>query len=300
MRSRFVTLDVFTAAPFAGNPLAVFLDARGIGDERMQQIAREFGFSETTFVVPAERPDCARRVRIFTPTSELPFAGHPTIGTAIALVRDGYIPMGQGPAELSFDLAAGPTPVTVREVDGGLRATLTAPQLPVRGPTTPAPLVAAAVALEPESVDIKVHEPVDVGTGVDYVAVRLASLDALARARPVEAAWQCLPSPAAHHGLALYVLDAGAHELRMRMFAPSVGVVEDPATGSAASALGGLLAELNPTADGTLGWTMRQGIEMGRPSRIDVEADKANGKVCAVRVGGTAVAMTEGWLDLAS
>jgi trans-2,3-dihydro-3-hydroxyanthranilate isomerase len=298
MRRRFTTLDVFTDRPFAGNPLAVLPDARGMSEAQMLAVAREFNFSETTFVLPPETKEAARRVRIFTPGGEIPFAGHPTIGTAVALVADGYVAMGERELALVFELGAGPTPVTVTADRGRYAATFTAPRRPARGPTTPPERVAAALGLPVEAIDGSAHLPVDVGCGLDFVVVRLRDVVALEASGPRLEAWAELASPAAGHGVVAYV-DEGEGRLRVRMFAPGVGVMEDPATGSAAAALGGLLAELEPAADGgCFAWTISQGVEMGRPSRLDVAADKTGGEVTAVRVAGSAVVVADGTIDV--
>jgi len=297
MRRRFTTLDVFTDRAFAGNPLAVLPDARGMTDAQMLAIAREFNFSETTFVLPPETAEAARRVRIFTPGGEIPFAGHPTIGTAVALVADGYVAMGDRELRLVFELGAGPTPVTVTVDQGRYAATFTAPKRPHRGAETPPERVAAALGLALEAIDTSAHPPVDVGCGLDFVAARLRDVDALAASWPRLDAWAELESPAAGHGVVAYVVE-GAGRLRVRMFAPGVGVVEDPATGSAAAALGGLLAGLEAAGEGRFTWTLTQGVEMGRPSRLDVEADKRGGEVTAVRVAGNAVIVADGTIEL--
>jgi trans-2,3-dihydro-3-hydroxyanthranilate isomerase len=297
MRRRFTTLDVFTDRPFAGNPLAVLPDARGMADAEMLSVAREFGFSETTFVLPPATAAAARRVRIFTPGGEIPFAGHPTVGTAVALVADGYVAMGDHRLDMVFELAAGPTAVTVFAGDGPHRATFTAPRPPRCGATTPPDRVAAALGLPVEAVDTAAHAPVDVGCGLDFVVVRLRDRAALAAAAPRLDAWAELESPAAAHGVYAYVPEANG-QVRARMFGPGVGVLEDPATGSAAAALGGLLAELAAVDDGRRAWTITQGVELGRPSRLDVGAETDGGVVRAVHVTGAAVPVTEGTITV--
>ncbi len=298
MSLRFVTLDVFTDRAFAGNPLAVVLDGRELTTAQMQAIAREFNFSETTFVLPSRVPDAVRRVRIFTPTAELPFAGHPVVGTAIALLDGGHFPDAGDETSFAFDLDAGLTLVTIDTAAGRRVATFQAPQPPRLGTETRADLVAAAVGLPAEAVDVHVHAPIDVGTGVDYIAVRLTDAAMLRSASPKPEAWAALPSPAAEHGMALYVPGDAPDKLHVRMFAPGAGVLEDPATGSAATALGGLLATLDPRADARFAWTISQGVEMGRPSKIEVAVDKQVGIVAAIRVSGQAVRVTEGTLFL--
>jgi len=295
MRRRFAILDVFTARAFSGNPLAVVLDARGLDAAAMLAIAREFNFSETTFVLPPPDQAAARAVRIFTPGGEIPFAGHPTLGTAIALVAEGYVPTAGASIELTLALGAGPTMVEVVADANGYHATLTAPQRPRRGAETAPIAVAEARGLAVDAVDTAVHRPVDAGVGLDFLVVRLQDLDALAACRPQSARWGALASAGAGVGVLAYTPTTDG-ELRARMFAPAVGVPEDPATGSAAGALGGLLAGIDPRADGTLTWTIHQGVEMGRPSRLDVAADKRAGACVAVRVGGRAVLVADGSL----
>ncbi|TVQ35514.1 MAG: PhzF family phenazine biosynthesis protein [Geminicoccaceae bacterium] len=303
-RLRFSTLDVFTDRVFAGNRLAVLPDARDAAGQPltapvMQAIAAEFGFSETVFVVASRRPDCVRRLRIFTPEAELAFAGHPTIGTAIALVREGIIPMPDARVAFGFDLDAGPTAVVVRHDEGRLAAQLTAPHLPDLGAASPAELVAAAVGLPLELIDQVVHPPLDVGIGLPFVIVRLASLEALARARRDRDGLARLPTPGGRHGVACYVpLDDGPTRVRMRVFGAEIGIEEDPATGSAAGALAGFLAMTARWPVGTHALSIEQGIEMGRPSRILAEVAVVEAGVAAVRIGGGAVTVSDGWLHL--
>jgi trans-2,3-dihydro-3-hydroxyanthranilate isomerase len=303
-RLRFLTLDVFTDRVFTGNRLAVLPDARdaagrALAEATMQAIAREFGFSETTFVLPSRRDDCVRRVRIFTPEAELPFAGHPTVGTALALVNDGVVPLPTDEIGFAFDLDAGPTPVHVRRGQDGLEAEFTAPQAPRIGQTTAPAVVAAALGLSLADLDTSAHLPTDAGTGLGFVMVRLVDLRALGAAAPDRASLRRLPSPAARHGVVCYVpMDEAAGHLRVRVFVPEMGIDEDPATGSAAAGLAGLLAGLAPAPDGTRCFRLEQGVEMGRPSLIRAEADVRVGTVAAVRIAGRAVTVSDGWLHL--
>ena len=301
-RLRFATLDVFTDRIFTGNRLAVLADARdeagaALAVAAMQAIAAEFGFSETAFVLPSRRPDCARRLRIFTPATELPFAGHPIVGTAVALARDGTLPMAGDRLDFGFDLEAGPVPVVVRRGRRGLTAEFTAPQLPQVGIASEVEAVARALRLPAAAVDAAAHPPSDIGTGLGFVAVRLTDLDALAAAAPDRASLRTLPSPSARHGVVAYVPVEGEVDLRVRVFVPEMGIDEDPATGSAAAALAGFLAGLNP-AEGCRRFRIAQGIEMGRPSRIDAAVEVVGGLVAAVRIGGAAVPVSDGWLHL--
>lgn len=301
MRYRFVTLDVFTDRAFGGNPLAVLPDARGLSDRRMQQIAREFNYSETTFVLPPIDPGAARRVRIFTPSAELPFAGHPTVGTAFALAELGELGERAGRIDITLQENAGPVPVTV-ELDHGrpARATLTAPARPHRGAAVDAGRVAAALSLEAGDVANAPHPPCVAGAPVDFLFVALASRDALARIRlRAEAAETLL---AQHRAVGVFVYAAaGAGDIadfRARMFAPGHGIAEDPATGAAAAALAGLQALLDPAPSARHAFTIAQGVEMGRPSLIEAAADKAGGEVTAIRVGGCCVMVSSGEIEV--
>lgn len=292
MRLKYHTLDVFTDRVFGGNPLAVFPDAGGVSPETMQSIARELNLSETVFVTGAE--GASFTVRIFNPVYELPFAGHPTVGTAMLLAMLGRVPPGERVSRLVLHEQVGPVPVEVRMRDGRpVFATFAAPRVPEAGPTPPAPAVIAQLLSigEADIVD-SAHQ----SAGVPFLFVTVRDRGALARARVDVGAWERhLRDAWAPH---LYVSTGDAGEegvsLRARMFAPAMGIVEDPATGGAATALAGLLAARDAGADGTYSWTILQGVEMGRPSRILVEADVRGGRVAQVRVGGSAVRVSEG------
>ena len=286
MRYAFQILDVFTDRPFGGNQLAVLPDAAGIGDGQMQEVAAEFGFSETTFVLPPTRPGHDCRVRIFTPRSEMPFAGHPTIGTAVALAALGRAPDGR----VVMEQIAGTVPVDI--LDGSpVGAELTAPAAPA---LRDAPDLAACAALAGLGIADVAGARI-ASAGAPFLFVELRSLDALGRARA--------PAPgqiAEGNGLALFTRETGSaeHDLRMRMFAPDHGIAEDPATGSAAAALGGLLAGTGDGAEGWRSWRIGQGIEMGRPSLLRVRARREAGKVAEIRVAGAAVTVAEGTIEV--
>jgi len=300
MRHRFCTVDVFTDRLFGGNSLAVFPDARALDGEVMQRIAREFNFSETTFVLPAASPAHTRRVRIFTPGTELPFAGHPTLGTAHALAALGEIPLTGETTRIVLEEGVGPVPVTIRAREGRpVFAQLTAARLPEFGPAPPPP-EAIASALSLDVADLGEEPPRSVSCGVPFLFVALRQRDALRRARINSAQWEAVFSTEWTRYVHLYCHEpdrAGA-SLRARMFAPSSGVPEDPATGGAAVALAGLLASRSAVRDGTLRWVIEQGVEMGRPSRLEIEADRRNGEVVATRVGGASVLVTEGTMEI--
>jgi trans-2,3-dihydro-3-hydroxyanthranilate isomerase len=294
-RYRYLTCDVFTDRAFCGNPLAVLPDARGLTEAQMQSIAREFNYSETTFVLPAEDPRHAARVRIFTPGGELPFAGHPTIGTAFVLATIGALP--REPGEIVFEEGVGPVPVAVfRHGDRVTHCRLTAARLPEPGPPAPP---AAELAKMLSLADGEVLDGAECWScGVPFLVVPVAHPGALARC--------ALDLPRWHELLAGYPTQkvypvARLDDLhwRVRMFAPGLGVAEDPATGSAAAAFAGWLARRLPQpADGTLAARLEQGIEMGRPAELHVEFDRSAGRITAVRVGGAAVMVAEGSIVL--
>lgn len=301
MRVRYVTVDVFTDRVFGGNPLAVVPDAAGLSPERMQRIARELNLSETAFVLPAETPEGTVRVRIFTPAAELPFAGHPTVGTAFALAALGLQPLDGDATRVVFEEGVGPVPVTIHARGGKpVAATLTAARLPEVAPAPrTADELASVLSLRHDDVLREPYAPEVASCGVPFVAVPVRDLDALARARVDTGRWEALlaDDPAAE--LYVYVPPApGEREVRARMFAPGFGIAEDPATGSACAAMGGVLAARTDARDGTLRWLVRQGVEMGRPSDLELEADLASGAVTAVRVGGRCVLVADAVMDL--
>jgi trans-2,3-dihydro-3-hydroxyanthranilate isomerase len=289
MRRRFATLDVFTDRPFAGNPLAVVLDAEALDAAVMQAIAREFNHPETVFVFAPADPAHRARVRIFTPARELPFAGHPTVGTAVLLgARDGG-------RDLVLEEGIGAVRCTLESMrGGGGSARFTIPQLPTEvGPTADAAAIAAALSLVPE--DIGEGLPARWSAGIPLTFVPIVSLAAIARCRPDLARFDA----AFGAGAAVYVFcnetaEAG-HHFHARMFAPAMGVPEDPATGSAAAAFAGVLARR--LSDGSHAITIEQGYEMGRPSLIHLTAEVAAGRLVSASVGGDAVIVTEGTIE---
>lgn len=301
MELRYHTLDVFTDRVFGGNPLAVFPDGRGVSAERMQRIAREFNLSETVFVLPPDDPAHTRRVRIFNPSAELPFAGHPTVGTAFLLAALGEVPLAGSGTRIVFEEGVGPVPVRVEARDGRpVYAELTAARLPEHGPPPPPRAeVAAVLGLAERDVLDGEWAPAGVSCGVPFLFVAVRG-EALARARVDPARWEARLAGwwAPHLYVISYDPELSGPEVRARMFAPAMGIPEDPATGAAASALAGYLAERTGAAEGTVRWTVRQGVEMGRPSLLRVEADVRGGAVEAVRVGGAAVRVSEGVMRL--
>jgi trans-2,3-dihydro-3-hydroxyanthranilate isomerase len=297
---RFFTADVFTDRMFGGNQLAVFPEASGLDATVMQAIARELNLSETVFVFPTTDPSHSRRLRIFTPGSELPFAGHPTIGTAFVLASIGDIPVGPSGASIVFEEGVGPVPVAIRVENGRPGyCELTAARLPEEGPPPP-PLeeIASALALRPEELRSDGLSPRGVTCGVPYLFVPLRDEAALARARIDHVAWERSIAEWWAPAVFLFVETAGRGgvDFRARMFAPGVGIPEDPATGSAAAAMAGYLASRDGPEAETLRWVIEQGVEMGRPSRLHVSCDRSAGRVSAVRVGGSSVMVAEGHL----
>jgi trans-2,3-dihydro-3-hydroxyanthranilate isomerase len=292
MSWRFHIVDVFTASAFAGNALAVLPDAQGLTTAQMQAIAREFNFSETTFVFPDEASANRPRVRIFTPGAELDFAGHPTIGTACALVMHGCLDV---PTRLMLEENVGPIAVDVERRNGVLHGTLTIEaeiDMPLGAPS--AADAAAALTLDPADV----RETFFAGVGVPFCFVELGSEAAVDRAAIDRPAW----SRALAHSWSPHVFlftgrleDGGT--LHARMFAPALGVEEDPATGSACAALVGALASRSEVGDGDLRLSIRQGIAMGRPSAIEALARKRGGRVASVGVAGAVSPVATGEID---
>ena len=301
MRVKYHTLDVFTDRVFGGNPLAAFPDADGIPPALMPRIARELNLSETVFVLwdaPPEGTEC--RVRIFTPAAELPFAGHPTVGTAYLLAMLGRIRAEGGAARVVLGEGVGPVPVEVRMEEGRpVFAMLSAARMPEPGPPPPPPAAVAEVLSLDEAELGGSLGTAHASAGVPFLFVSVRDRAALGRARVDPGAWERhLAGAWAPH---VYVVTDDADQgtaLRARMFAPAMGIVEDPATGGAVTALAGLLAARDAAGDGTLRWTIEQGVEMGRPSRLHVEADLRGGAVAAVRVGGAAVRVSDGEMTL--
>jgi trans-2,3-dihydro-3-hydroxyanthranilate isomerase len=295
----YFTLDVFTDTRFGGNPLAVILDGRGLSSAQMLQVTREFNYSESTFVLPPETPGTTKRVRIFTPGGEVPFAGHPTIGTAIALVFSGDAPNTGDRADVVLGENVGPVPVTVRLVDGvPAWAQLSVAQLPTEQPPMNRATVAAMLSVpESDILTTDGHAATEVSCGLPFLIVPMVSREAVSR---VQIDMPTFARTLRGTSCAMIMAFAPVHDVpgvdvHARVFCPDDGVPEDPATGSATAALGGYLAARTPRT-GTLRWVSQQGIEMGRPSRLEIEVDKPDGAITAVRVGGSAVLMSEGRL----
>lgn len=302
LHPRYLTCDVFTDHLFGGNQLAVFPDASEIPPELMPRIAREFNYSETTFVLPPTDPKHTRRVRIFTPGGELAFAGHPTVGTAHVLATIGAVDLTGDETHVVLEEGVGPVPVTIRATGGKPTfAQLTVAKLPEVGAPPPSPArLAAMLSLKPDDLVGSDMPPEAISCGTPFLFVPLRDRAAVARAR---ARMDLLEETLGNYWtqmVMVFALDGErpGSDVRARMFAPTIGVPEDPATGSAAVGLGGYLAARDPRFDARLRWVVEQGFEMGRPSILEVEADKQAGKITAVRVGGQSVVVCEGRMQL--
>ncbi len=300
MELEFHTLDVFTAEPLGGNPLAVVLGAGELSDRLMQQMAREFNLSETVFVLGEEQTTAEPvPVRIFTPRSEMSFAGHPVIGTGALLAelrhKDGC------PFETRLTLAtrAGPVPLTVTRIAGAARAQLTAPRLAVAKESGfDDAAIAAAIGLAPAQIGCARHRPQVLAGAGAILAIPVVDTEALGKASVVHEAWQPVRRATGSIGVYAYTALGTPAAWRVRFFAPDLGVAEDPATGLAAVAFPTQVLAFDAPADGTLRLSLEQGVEMGRPSFIDVEVDIAAGALAAVRVAGQAVRVTSGTLRI--
>jgi trans-2,3-dihydro-3-hydroxyanthranilate isomerase len=292
----FALADVFSDRPFGGNQLAVFPDATGIAEADMQRLAREFNFSETTFVLPSDNPACTHRVRIFTPSEELPFAGHPTIGTAAVLASaDGSKP---GEGRFVFEEGIGPVEVTVDR--SGIRFHLRSPKFETADEAPPADAIARALALPPEAI----AETWYAGIGLRFCFVRVASRELVDRIVLDKSAWASGVVGGWSAQLYCFAADrAGADwpngsRLHARFFAPGFGVDEDPATGSASAALAASVAHRSAEPDGTYRIQIDQGVLMGRPSELTATAFKEGGRITGVAVGGSAAIIGSGTIRL--
>jgi len=298
VKYRYYICDVFTDTRFGGNQLAVLPQADGLSSQQMQQIAREFNFSETTFVFPPKTSH-TRHVRIFTPAREIPFAGHPNVGTAFVLASIGEFGEIKSSLTVTFEEDAGLVSVAIHESDGKIvSCELTAPQAVSFGKTLPVPLVAAAISVDGKDVVTKTHGPQVTSVGLPFVMVELRDRSVLERARINMNGFEGLVAQDVMPDVYLYTHANDGFDIRARMFAPLSGVPEDPATGSANCALAGLLAYYDPQPNGSLRWRIAQGVEMGRPSTLIARAEKSDGVVQTTRIGGASIFVSEGFLYL--
>jgi trans-2,3-dihydro-3-hydroxyanthranilate isomerase len=302
MRLQFQTVDVFTATQFVGNPLAVVLNAEGLSTGQMQAIAAEFNLAETTFILPPRDAAHTAEVRIFTPRIEVPFAGHPNVGTAFVLARAGTSygrPIGGD--RFVFEEKAGLVPIEIlRDGATAVGAKLASPQPLAVGAEIAGELVASACGISPADIENANHRPCIASCGAPFILAELKSLTALIGASPNGDVFRLEVTKHPAVSIMLYKqVDEGDIDIRARMFAPHLNIPEDPATGSANVALIGLLARLRPEADLSLSKTIAQGVEMGRPSILQAEAEKRGGTVTATYIGGRCIPVMSGIIDLA-
>src|ERR1051326_1886797 len=299
MRRKFFTLDVFTRRRYAGNPLAVVLDAGGLDGAAMQSIAREFNLSETVFVLPPADKTHRAKLRIFTPMTELAFAGHPTVGSAVLLNR---IDGAAGRREIVLEEGVGPVRCAVGAIDaetGSARFELA--RLPAEaGPVAPTAAIAAALGLREEDIGFDGFKPARWSAGNELTFVPLSGLDAMARCRANTASWSAgFPGKDGRMSAFMFCRETVEpdHAFHARMFAPLGGIPEDPATGSAVSAFAGVLAHVTRPADGKHEFVVEQGYEMGRPSLIHLSMTMKGGQLAAAAIAGEAVVVSEGTLE---
>lgn len=300
MKRAYHVLDVFTDTPLAGNPLAVVHDSEGLDGEAMQAIAREFNLSETVFVLPADNPAHTAKVRIFTPRTELPFAGHPTVGTAVILARSRW---GEVEANeerdgiVVLEEKIGIVRVGVVLKNGSAFAEFDIPKKPEALDTQiDRELAASALGLLPSEMGFENHKPTRWSAGVDFDFVPVRTIDALKRCRLDRRVFdKAFASKSAY----VYTRETFSNEndFHARMFAPGQGIEEDPATGSAAAAFAGVVRQFDQPPGGIHRYRVEQGHIMGRPSIISLEID-VQGDIHAVRIGGGAVTVSEGTIDV--
>jgi trans-2,3-dihydro-3-hydroxyanthranilate isomerase len=302
MKLDFVTVDVFTDRKFGGNPLAVLSDASGLSTEQMQSIAAEFNLAETTFVLPPKDPAHTAEVRIFTPKAEMPFAGHPNVGTAFVLARAGVCHGRKITGDrLVFEEKAGLVPLDLtREQGTVVAARLAAPQKLALGDEFAPELVAEICSLDAGDIETRTHRPVIASCGNNFVFAEVTSRAVLAKAvvRTDVLARHVPMTRAVGVHLYCHAKEHGV-EIQSRMFAPLYGVPEDPATGSSNVVLIGLLAHFRPEADLALSKTMGQGFDMGRPSILEGAATKKARRVVDTYIGGRCVPMLSGTIEVA-
>jgi trans-2,3-dihydro-3-hydroxyanthranilate isomerase len=307
MKRRYVTADVFTDQMFGGNPLAVVLDAEGLSTIQMQAIALEFNYSETTFVLPPDDSTHTAQVRIFTPRTEVPFAGHPNVGTAFVLARESPFAAAATASAAGifvFEEIAGLVPLKLLLEHGAtVGAELLAPEALSQRTIVSREVAAACLSLDPRDIAMQVHAPRIVSVGLPFLVVELASRDALRRSKPnIAAHAEILPLDGADAIFAYWrARDESLSDetvLHARTFSPLDGIVEDPATGSACAATIALLATLEPGARPERAWRIHQGVDMGRPSLLLGRTAARAGKAMETYIGGRCVAVLEGTLVL--
>ena len=305
MKLAFHTLDVFTTRKFGGNPLAVVLGADHLSTEQMQTITREFNLSETTFVMTPEDPAHTAKVRIFFPGGEMPFAGHPTLGTAALLADLKHASGSHFETLITLELKAGLTPVQVLRNGDIISGTFTAPVVPFHAPVKLPSIADAARALNlsPDDIGFDGHGLASLEGGPRFFYVPVNTRAALEQSKVLEPHWSRLLDGVNVNDRissidSVYIYTRGGDgpdaSFRARMYSPTGGIPEDPATGSATALLAAQLLTAENLQDGTHSWQLEQGYEMGRPSDLRLEADVKGRTLTAVRVGGSAVRMMQG------
>ena len=297
MKYHYLVCDVFTDTRFNGNQLAVLPDAAGLSETQMQQIAREFNFSETAFVFPAEQGQ-TRKVRIFTPTTEVPFAGHPNIGTAFVLTETGELGSDIVPESICFEEKAGLVPINISQKPSGQRQfELKAPESLTARPFKGVSIIGDALSLNMDQIIEQNHPPSTASVGLPFLIVELLNTSALADIQINPESFNNLLDEGSPPYILVYTQNTSNADLQARMFAPLDGITEDPATGSANCALAALLAQYSDLTSGDFCWEVLQGLEMGRPSRLKIRAQKENGSVIGSWVAGTCVMVAEGLIE---
>ena len=297
MSRSYVVLDVFTDTPFAGNPLAVVTDGEGLTTEQMQTIAMEFNLSETTFISPPEDAANTARVRIFTPSQELPFAGHPTVGTAIQLATERF-GVGEHIIRLEEGVGLIECDVTIGE-EGASRASFPVPVLAFQdGEAASAEAFANLLGVSPDDIGFGVHQPSVYNGGLPYTLVPVRDLEVIGRVTPDLSQWADVIGTGFHNSVYIYTSETSlaSNHFHARMFWPAMGLREDPATGSAVSSFVGAIDAFENLGDGTHEFVLEQGFEMGRPSLINLQLVREEGVLKTARIGGSAVHIVRGEL----
>ncbi len=304
MKRRYVVLDVFTNRPLEGNPLAVVLDAEGLDTATMQRIAGEFHLSETVFVRPAGHPSHSAEIRIFTPGCELPFAGHPTVGTAALLASerfgdvtkaiDAVVVLEEQVGVVRAVVRLHPTEPAYAEFDAPRLPRVLHAELPSKG------AIADALGLDAAEIGFENHVPSIFEAGVPFAFIPVDGLDPIGRARLDVAAWKAACAETGALPVYVYCRETHNHDstFHARMFDVGTGIGEDPATGSAAAAFAGVIARFDQPTKGSHHECIEQGFEMGRPSLIDLTVEMDGGELTGVRIGGSAVRVSEGTIDI--
>jgi trans-2,3-dihydro-3-hydroxyanthranilate isomerase len=298
VRYRYYLCDTFTDTRFGGNQLAILPQAEGLNDEQMQKIAREFKLTETTFVFPPEAGH-TRKVRIFTPTREVPFSGHPNIGTAFVLATIGEFGEIGSTIQVYFEEKAGLVPVSILKPRAKpIACRLAAPERLSLGDIVEPQKLAPVISLDAADFVTDTHPPRVASVGFPFLFAELKNRNALRHAEIVPKQLRALAAEGVTPDIHLYIHSDDDFDIRARVFAPLAGVPEDPATGSANCALAGMLSRCNEARDGRFVWRIAQGVEMGRPSVLKAEAEKIDGTVVTTNIDGSCVMVAEGYIEV--